>query len=178
MSFFRPEVLLLFICCSIMFSSGTDVVSLLENRLTKLESKFYQMEEKNIQLDAKNIRLEEKNIRLEEKVTELEGRNAQLEIKVQEQETILISLLVPTNQSESSPKFNLNNRQSVIQSTGKMSGTPRTCRELRMSNPSLPSGMQWIDPDGQGVGDDPIYVYCDMTSGIIKILFHLFFSNE
>jgi hypothetical protein len=47
-----------------------------------------------------------------------------------------------------------------------------------MSNPSLQSGMQWIDPDGQGVGDDPIYVYCDMTSGIIKILFHLFFSNE
>jgi hypothetical protein len=101
-------------------------------------------------------------------VTELEGRNAQLEIKVQEQENILISLLVPTNQSESGLNFHLNNRQSAIQLTGKMSGTPRTCRELRMSNPSLPSGMQWIDPDGQGVGDDPIYVYCDMTSGIIK----------
>ncbi len=27
--------------------------------------------------------------------------------------------------------------------------------------------MHWIDPDGQGVGDDPIYVYCDMTSGQI-----------
>jgi hypothetical protein len=27
--------------------------------------------------------------------------------------------------------------------------------------------MQWIDPDGQGIGDDPIYVYCDMTTGTI-----------
>jgi hypothetical protein len=25
--------------------------------------------------------------------------------------------------------------------------------------------MYWIDPDGQAVGDAPIYVYCDMISG-------------
>jgi hypothetical protein len=66
-----------------------------------------------------------------------------------------------------------NNRQNVIQSSGK-SGIPRTCRELRAANPSLSSGMQWIDPDGQGVGDDPIYVYCDMSSGKL-ILDHLKF---
>jgi hypothetical protein len=36
-----------------------------------------------------------------------------------------------------------------------------------VADPSLPSGMHWIDPDGEGVGDDPIYVYCDMTSGLI-----------
>lgn len=41
----------------------------------------------------------------------------------------------------------------------------RTCRETRAADPSLTSGMYWIDPDGQGVGDDPIHVYCDMTSG-------------
>ncbi len=41
----------------------------------------------------------------------------------------------------------------------------RTCDESRSVNPSLSSGMQWIDPDGQGIGDDPIYVYCDMTTG-------------
>ena len=41
----------------------------------------------------------------------------------------------------------------------------RTCRELRQADPSLSSGMYWIDPDGQGVGDDPIYVECDMTTG-------------
>ena len=42
---------------------------------------------------------------------------------------------------------------------------PRTCREARSGDPTLNSGMYWIDPDGQGVGDGPIYVYCDMNSG-------------
>jgi hypothetical protein len=44
---------------------------------------------------------------------------------------------------------------------------PRTCHEAILGDPTLNSGMHWIDPDGQGVGDDPIYVYCDMTSGRI-----------
>jgi hypothetical protein len=57
-------------------------------------------------------------------------------------------------------------KEISIRSTGR-SGIPRTCRELRAADPSLSSGMHWIDPDGQGVGDDPIYVYCDMTSGEI-----------
>ena len=148
MSFIQTGMLILIVMCFITFSSGS-VISL-EDRLTKLEIQFIQMEEKNIQL--------------EEKVTELEGKNAQLEIKVQEQENILISLLGQTNQSESDLKLLPNNRQNAIQSSGK-SGIPRTCRELRATDPSLPSGMQWIDPDGQGIGDDPIYVYCDMTSG-------------
>jgi len=41
----------------------------------------------------------------------------------------------------------------------------RTCRELRAADPTLTSGMYWIDPDGQGVGEDPINVYCDMATG-------------
>lgn len=53
---------------------------------------------------------------------------------------------------------------------------PRTCREARAAAPSLSSGMYWIDPDGQGVGDGPIYVYCDMTSG--KIIFSAFIENQ
>ena len=87
--------------------------------------------------------------------------------KVKEQETIVNFLLAQINQSESAigSKSIANNGQIAIQSNGK-SGIPRTCRELRTADPSLPSGMHWIDPDGQGVGDDPIYVYCDMTSGM------------
>ncbi|XP_057373146.1 uncharacterized protein LOC130694024 [Daphnia carinata] len=50
------------------------------------------------------------------------------------------------------------------QSAGKIS-ISRTCRETRAADPFLGSGMYWIDPDGQAVGDDPIYVYCDMTKG-------------
>jgi uncharacterized coiled-coil protein SlyX len=150
MSFIREAILLVFMC-SITFSSGA-VVSL-EDRFTKLETKVFQ--------------LEEKNIRLEEKVSELEARNVQLEIKVQEQEKILTSLMVQTNQSESGYKSISNYRQTnKIQSIDGKSGIARTCKELRATDPSLASGMYSIDPDGQGVGDDPIYVYCDMTSGI------------
>ena len=101
-----------------------------------------------------------------------------LEAKVQEQETI-INFLLQTNELPVSPtgsKSISNNRQNVIQSSGK-SGIPRTCRELRAANPSLSSGMQWIDPEGQGIGDDPIYVYCNMSSGkFIVRYFHLFFK--
>lgn len=43
--------------------------------------------------------------------------------------------------------------------------TPRTCHEIHDSDPSLASGMYWIDPDGQGVGDAPIFVFCDMSTG-------------
>ena len=41
----------------------------------------------------------------------------------------------------------------------------RTCHDVRTADPSLISGMYWIDPDGQGVGDDPISVYCNMLTG-------------
>ena len=99
-----------------------------------------------------------------------------LEAKVQEQETILNFLLqanelpISHNGSESIENY----RQNVIQSSGK-SGIPRTCRELRAANPSLASGMQFIDPDGQGIGDDPIFVYCDMSTGKYFVIFIYFF---
>jgi hypothetical protein len=58
--------------------------------------------------------------------------------------------------------------QNEIKINRKVAGKSamvRTCRELRATDPSLTSGMYWIDPDGQGVGEDPIEVYCDMTKG-------------
>ncbi len=91
----------------------------------------------------------------------------QLEGKVRQQEMILTSLLrqtdrmVPATGTKSLPT----SFGTSIQPIG-MSGTPRTCRELRVTDPSLPSGMYSIDPDGEGVGENPIYVYCDMISGI------------
>ncbi len=100
-----------------------------------------------------------------------------LEAKVQEQETILNFLLqsneVPIS-STVSKSIATNYRQNVIKSSGK-SGIPRTCQELRAANPSLPSGMQFIDPDGQGIGDDPIYVFCDMSTGKYFVIFIYFF---
>ena len=97
-----------------------------------------------------------------------------LEAKVNEQETIINFLLQATDELPVSPtdskSIAANNRQNIIQSNGK-SGIPRTCREFRAANPSIASGMQWIDPDGQGIGDDPIYVYCDMSTGKLPLSF-------
>ena len=149
-SFLQVGMLLVFMLSCITCSTGT--VDSTEDRFRKLETIVYQ--------------LQEKNIRLEQKVTQLEANNAHLKIKIQQHETILMSLLVQTNESEpTGSKSIANNYQTEILSTGKMSGTPRTCQQLRADDPSLPSGMYWIDPDGQSVGDSPIYVYCDMITG-------------
>ena len=45
----------------------------------------------------------------------------------------------------------------------------KNCADMRKFNPLLKSGLFWIDPDGHGIGDDPIHVYCDMANGILLI---------
>ena len=105
---------------------------------------------KELKLEFKQLetKLETKLNQLKEKVTQLEAKNAELETKVQ--------LQAPGS----------NNCETINKLTAKLNGIPRTCQDLRAADPSLPSGMHWIDPDGQSVGDSPIYVYCDMTTGI------------
>ena len=105
--------------------------------------------------------LESKDARQEE----LELKMTRLEDTVQKQEKMIISLQpkeTPIGSGKFIPSHLALNDQPKI---GKSASFPRTCRELRSYDPSLNSGMHWIDPDGQGVGDDPIYVYCDMTKG-------------
>ena len=98
-------------------------------------------------LAAKDARLEE----LESKVTRLEERDLQQDL-----------LIKKLQQKEMPSHLALNDEHKI----GKGVPFPRTCRELRAADPTSTSGMHWIDPDGQGVGDAPIYVYCDMTKGM------------
>lgn len=100
-----------------------------------------------------------KNIRevLENKVTQLEAKVTRLEATVKHQESLL-------NILQTDLPLKAISGSAVIPFAGR-SSVSRTCQELRAIDPSLPSGMYWIDPDGQGVGDDAIYVQCDMTSG-------------
>ena len=98
---------------------------------------------------------------LETKVTQLEGKVARLEEKELQQELLIVELQKETNSSSPIGK----------QLVGRIVSFLRTCQELRASDPSLTSGMHWIDPDGQNVGDDPIFLYCSMTTGkLIYIL--------
>ena len=94
----------------------------------------------------------------ETKVIELEGKNVELEGKVKQLEGKVRRLETQTFQP---------NSISTVQKS-----IHRTCHEMRTADAFLMSGFYWIDPDGQGAGDDPINVYCDMTTGKIKPTFH------
>ncbi len=96
--------------------------------------------------------------KLEKKVARLE----ELETKVQQQEILLMNLAAHLQKGDEPSNKTLSSGKE-----GKSSSL-RTCHETRAADPSLTSGMYWIDPDGQGVGDDPINVYCDMITSTNK----------
>ena len=64
-------------------------------------------------------------------------------------------------------------RQKFVESGNIRDFLPRSCYELKATNPSAQSGLFFIDPDGQINGDDPVQAYCDMDTGMIytKIMF-------
>jgi hypothetical protein len=47
-------------------------------------------------------------------------------------------------------------KNNLLNEVGSKGGIPRSCREVRLADPSLPTDVYWIDPDGQDVEDDPI----------------------
>ena len=99
------------------------------------------------------------NTKLEEEVNKLKGKVTKLEATAQHQESLIIAL-----QKKCKTERKLASRNSVQLEIGRMA-IPRTCREAFSGDQSVPSGMYWIDPDGQGIGDDPINVYCNMATG-------------
>ena len=115
MSVIRVGMFFIF-TCSIVFSTAT-VVSL-EQRFAKLEEKVFH---------------------LEEKVTQLQATNGQMETKVKEQEAILNSILIQTNQS--TLKSILNKWETAIESSEMkernfkdMPGTTRSWSDTSIRN--------------------------------------------
>lgn len=53
-----------------------------------------------------------------------------------------------------------------------MNNIPRSCSEILYSDPLAKSGNYYIDPDGTDVGDDPIFVFCDMAKLGTTIIGH------
>lgn len=47
----------------------------------------------------------------------------------------------------------------------RVAEVPRSCLEAFTSDPEMDSGMYFIDPDGSDVGEGPIEVYCNVTTG-------------
>ncbi|XP_057373275.1 uncharacterized protein LOC130694145 [Daphnia carinata] len=88
---------------------------------------------------------------LEAKIFDLETKVGQLEAKIEKQDSLLAVLEKGHDPLKNTVAINRPRRQIA---------THRTCREIKDANPSLYDGMYWIDPDGQGIGDPPIYVDC------------------
>jgi hypothetical protein len=104
---------------------------------------------------------------LKENVVQLEIKDARLEVL--EQKVARLELALENERVVNSKSiFKYVDAVNAIRSGGKSGSIHRTCREAHLADPSLTSGMTWIDPDGQGVGDNPIYVYCDMIKGSNK----------
>ena len=97
------------------------------------------------------------------------ARLEELELVVQNLETVLKEQQQVCYRASQNAAQSATEVQRAIDLIGKKvdqrNAIFRTCKELYQADPSLKSGMYWIDPDGQGIGDDPIYVECDMTTG-------------
>ncbi|XP_057379958.1 uncharacterized protein LOC130702306 [Daphnia carinata] len=89
------------------------------------------------------------------KIIDLETKVGRLEAKIEKQDSLLAILEKGHHPLKDNVDINQPRRQIVIL---------RTCHEIHVANPSHLSGMYWIDPDGQGIGDPPIHVHCDMEA--------------
>ncbi|XP_046633654.1 uncharacterized protein LOC124313031 isoform X2 [Daphnia pulicaria] len=138
--------------CAVIFLAAGSVANglSLEDRFEQLTNNFNEMKQ---MLAIKDIRLEA----LELKVQQHEEKVTRLELALLNEQRI--------NSKLSSTELIEIRRKSIARSA-----MPRTCREAHLADPTLTSGMHWIDPDGQAVGDDPIYVYCDMNSGSTSVV--------
>ncbi|XP_046645806.1 uncharacterized protein LOC124336158 isoform X2 [Daphnia pulicaria] len=139
----------------------------------KIEKKFSHLEAAYERIEAKVIRLEKTNIQLKEDFKEHNEMRKeqvtkvnQLEAKVKHQELLILALQNEIKTSPAAaPSQPSNGIDRSLNSGPIINGNYRTCNEIRLADASLPSGMYWIDPDGNRVGGSPIYVYCNMTTG-------------
>jgi len=110
-------------------------MSILLSRLDQLETKVVKLDEHELKI--KSLQIE---------VDQLKKKNSQLEEKNQ---------MILAGGTE---------KPSINDDAASRDFLPRSCYEVKATNPSAQSGNYSIDPDGQIGGDSPIEVYCDMTT--------------
>ena len=113
------------------------------------------------------------------RLDQLEAKNEKHEAKLAEHELKINSQQVEIDQlKKKNSDLEEKNHQSIL--TGAEEGDvasrnflPRSCFELKATNPSAQSGVYSIDPDGQIGGDPSIQVYCDMATRKIMHIFSI-----
>ncbi|EFX73811.1 hypothetical protein DAPPUDRAFT_200426 [Daphnia pulex] len=164
------------ICCISLLpwstcSTGTTIS--LEDRLEQLTVNYIQFKEKLQLMEGKVTHLEIQVEKHNEMKVDLEAKYARMEFLLlkRDAEHKMLSEKVGRLELEiwkSASRLETTNVDADDRSALK-NAILRTCLEIHETDPSLNSGMYWIDPDGIGVGDGAIYVYCDMTSGSTSI---------
>jgi len=145
-------------------------IDILLNRLDQLEAKNEQHEVKVTELEAKAAEQEVKVEGLEAKVAEHEAMVSlvnQHEVKINSQQEEIDQL------KRKNAEFIKEKKNQLIQAGDDVTSRdflPRSCFELKATNPSAQSGFYSIDPDGQIGADQPIQVYCDMATRIILLI--------
>jgi len=113
------------------------------NRLDQLEDKVAELEAKEAEHKAMVSLVNQHELKInsqQEQIDQLKKRNSEL---VEEKK----NQLVQAGDDVISRDF-----------------LPRSCFEIKSTNPSAQSGVYSIDPDGQIGADPSIQVYCDMTT--------------
>jgi len=119
-------------------------MSILLSRLEQLEAKVVKVD----QLEAKVAKVDQHELKintLQIEIDQLKKKNLQLE--EQNQKVLAAAAEKPSINDDKNRDF-----------------LPRSCYEIKATNPTAQSGEYSIDPDGQIGGDSPIQVYCDMTT--------------
>ncbi len=109
-------------------------IDILLSRLDQLEAKVVKVDQLEAKVDSLQI-----------EVNQLKKKNSKLE----EQSQLVLAAA---------------EKLSIDDDVTSRDFLPRSCFEIKATNPSAQSGEYSIDPDGQIGGDSPIQVYCDMTT--------------
>jgi len=121
---------------------------------------------------------------LENTVRNQQIEMGQLKLKVNDQQTEIDQLKKKNVELEDQLEHISSSYQTQLSNDNKndVAGSgrdflPRSCYEIKATNPSAQSGLYFIDPDGQINGDDPVQAYCDMDTSkfICTIVYNLLY---
>ena len=107
-------------------------------------------------LDRLEVELVDKISKLETHVDGLEKDKIDLEKRIKQLESA-----TPIKRTARSVVLSNTTAAAAADDDEKYVG--RSCQDLKFKDPSRLSGWYPIDPDGDGEGEPPIFVYCDMN---------------
>jgi len=120
------------------------------SRVDQLEVKVNEFDQLKVQVSNQQIEIDQ-----------LKKKNVELEDKLES------SIFKGNSNTGDSHHSRIKNAVIAANIVGNKDFLPRSCYELKATNPTAQSGLYFIDPDGQINGDDPVQAYCDMDTSII-----------